>query len=156
MRKLHSICLLFILIFSSSSGFARNHLSSVYKTASHDDVVNNFSPLSPTTKLEDGTTYYAVAMANGHYSSLPFAVTIDVTPGSGNSQEVTFKYYPNPVKGYLNIQSSETIDAIEVYGLLGQLVKKQDFHTGKVRLFIADLSDRTYMVSTLSEGKNRQ
>lgn len=105
MRKLHSTYLLFILIFSSTSGFARNHLSSVYKTASYDDTVNNISPLSPTTKLEDGTTYYAVAMANGHYSSLPFAVTINVTPVIGNSQEVTFKYYPNLVKDYLNIRN---------------------------------------------------
>ena len=105
MRKLHSTYLLFILIFSSTSGFARNHLSSVYKTASYDDTVNNISPLSPTAELKNGATYYAVAMTNGYYSSLPFAVTINVTPGIGNSQQMTLKYYPNPVKDYLNIRN---------------------------------------------------
>ncbi|WP_447637860.1 BspA family leucine-rich repeat surface protein [Flavobacterium microcysteis] len=127
--------------------------SNVVWYASYDDAVNNINPLSPTTELENGTTYYAIAMADGQCSSLPFAVTVNVTLGVGKPQEVTFKYYPNPVEDYLNIQSSGTIDAIEVYSLLGQLVKKQDFHSGEVRLFLGDLSDGTYAVSILSEGK---
>ncbi|MEZ0005649.1 surface protein [Flavobacterium sp. 28YEA47A] len=121
--------------------------------ASYDDAVNNINPLSPATELEDGATYYAVAVAIGQCSSLPFAVTINVTLGIGNPQELTFKYYPNPVEDYLNIRSSGTIDAIEVYSLLGQLVKKQDCHSGEVRLFLGDLSDGTYAVTILSEGK---
>lgn len=112
MRKLHSTYLLFILIFSSTNGFARNQLSSVHKTASYNDTVNNINPLSPTIELEDGTTYYAMAMANEHYSSLSFAVTINVTPEIGNSQEVTFKYYPYPVKDYLNIRSLGAISTL--------------------------------------------
>ncbi|TPD65909.1 T9SS type A sorting domain-containing protein [Flavobacterium microcysteis] len=156
MRKLHSTYLLFILIFSSACGFARNHLSSVYKTADYDDAVNNINPFFPATELEYEAIPYAVAMANGQYSSLPFTITINVMLAIGNSQKVTFKYYQNVVKDYLNIRSLGTINAIEVYNSLGQLVKKQDSHSGEVLLFLEDLTDGTYVVSTLSESKNRQ
>lgn len=155
MRKLHSTYLLFILIFSSTCGFARNHLSSVYKTVSYDDTVNNINPLSPTIKLKDGVIYYAIIIANEQYSSLPFTVTINVTLAIENPQEVTFKYYPKLVKDYLNIRSLGTINAIEIYNPLGQLVKNRDFHLREVQLFLGDLSDRTYAVSSLSESKKR-
>ncbi|TPD65910.1 BspA family leucine-rich repeat surface protein [Flavobacterium microcysteis] len=127
--------------------------SNIVWYASYDDAVNNSNPLSPTTELENGTTYYAIAMANGQCSSLPFAVTVNVTLGIGKPQKTTFKYYPNPVEDYLNIQNSGIIEKIEVYSMLGQLVKTQDCHSVEVRLFLGDLPDGTYAVSILSEGK---
>jgi surface protein len=121
--------------------------------ASHDDAVNNTNPLSPTTPLVDGATYYAVAVADGYCPSLPLAVTVNAALGVGKPQKLTFKYYPNPVEDYLNIQCSATIDSIEVYSLLGQLVKKQDGHAMEVKLFLGDLPDGTYAVSVMSNGK---
>jgi len=121
--------------------------------ASHDDAVNNTNPLSPTTPLVDGTTYYAVAIEDGYCPSLPLAVTVNAALGVGKPQKLTFKYYPNPVEDYLNIQCSATIDSIEVYSLLGQLVRKQDGHAMEVKLFLGDLPDGTYAVSVMSNGK---
>jgi surface protein len=121
--------------------------------ASHDDAVNNANPLPPTTLLVDGATYYAVAVADGQCPSLPLAVTVNAALGVGKPQKLTFKYYPNPVEDYLNIQCSENIDSIEVYSLLGQLVRKQDGHAMEVKLFLGDLPDGTYAVSVMSNGK---
>ena len=121
--------------------------------ASYDDAVNNTNPLSPTTQLVDGTTYYAVAIADGQCSSLPLAVTANAALGVGKPQKATFKYYPNPVENYLNIQSSAIIERIEVYSMLGQMVKNQNCHSGEVRLFLGDLPDGTYVVSIMSEGQ---
>ncbi len=121
--------------------------------ASHDDAVNNTNPLPATTQLVDGTTYYAVAVASGQCPSLPLAVTVNAALGVGKPQKLTFKYYPNPVEDYLNIQCSATIDSIEVYSLLGQLVRKQDGHAMEVKLFLGDLPDGTYAVSVMSNGK---
>jgi len=115
--------------------------------ASYDDAVNNINVLSPTTQLVDDAVYYAVSIADGQCSSLPFAVAVNVTPG------VTFKYYPNPVEEYLNIQSTRIIERVEVYSLLGQLVKEQNFNSKEVKLFLGDLSDGTYAVSILFKGK---
>ncbi|WP_447637862.1 MBG domain-containing protein [Flavobacterium microcysteis] len=115
--------------------------------ASYDDAVNNINPLSPTIKLVDDATYYAVSIADGQCPSLPFAVTVNVTPG------LTFKYYPNPVEDYLNIQSTGIVERVEVYSLLGQLVKKQSFQSKEVKLFLGDLSDGTYAVSIIFKGK---
>jgi surface protein len=121
--------------------------------ASHDDAVNNANPLPPTTLLVDGATYYAVAVANGQCPSLPLAVAANAALGVGKPQKLTFKYFPNPVEDYLNIQCSATIDSIEVYSLLGQLVRKQDGHAMEVKLFLGDLPDGTYAVSVMSNGK---
>jgi surface protein len=121
--------------------------------ASYNDAVNNTNPLPPTTPLVDGTTYYAVAVADGYCPSLPLAVAVNAALGVGKPQKLTFKYYPNPVEDYLNIQCSETIDSIEVYSLLGQLVRKQDGHATEVKLFLGDLPDGTYAVSVMSNGK---
>jgi len=121
--------------------------------ASYNDAVNNTNPLPPTTPLVDGTTYYAVAVADGYCPSLPLAVAANAALGVGKPQKLTFKYYPNPVEDYLNIQCSETIDSIEVYSLLGQLVRKQESHATEVRLFLGDLPDGTYAVSVMSNGK---
>ncbi|WP_343624793.1 BspA family leucine-rich repeat surface protein [Flavobacterium lindanitolerans] len=121
--------------------------------ASYNDAVNNTNPLPPTTPLVDGTTYYAVAIENGHCPSLPLAVAANAALGVGKPQKLTFKYYPNPVEDYLNIQCSETIDSIEVYSILGQLVRKQDSHAMEIKLFLGDLPDGTYAVSVMSNGK---
>ncbi len=121
--------------------------------ASYDDAVSNTNPLSPTMQLVDGTTYYAVAIADGQCSSLPLAVTANAALGIRKPQKMTFKYYPNPVEDYLNIQCSETINSIEVYNLLGQRVRKHDDHSTEVRLFLGDLPDGTYALSVMSNGK---
>jgi surface protein len=121
--------------------------------ASYNDAVNNTNPLPPTTPLVDGTTYYAVAVADGYCPSLPLAVAANAALGIGKPQKLTFKYYPNPVEDYLNIQCSETINSIEVYNLMGQMVRKHDDHSAEVRLFLGDLPDGTYAVSVMSNGK---
>ncbi|MEZ0005650.1 hypothetical protein ABH942_001007 [Flavobacterium sp. 28YEA47A] len=120
---------------------------------SYDDAVNNFNPLFPATKLVDDTTYYAVSIADGQCSSLPFAVTVNVTLGVVKPEKVTFKYYPNPVEDYLNIQSTGIVERVEVYNLLGQLVKEHSFHSKEVKLFFGDLADGTYAVSIIFKGK---
>uniref|UniRef100_UPI0027DF153B T9SS type A sorting domain-containing protein n=1 Tax=uncultured Flavobacterium sp. TaxID=165435 RepID=UPI0027DF153B len=83
----------------------------------------------------------------------PLAVAANAALGVGKPQKLTFKYYPNPVEDYLNIKCSETINSIEVYNLMGQMVRKHDDHSAEVRLFLGDLPDGTYAVSVMSNGK---
>ena len=65
-----------------------------------------------------------------------------------------FKYYPNPVKKSLTIETSEKITLIMIYNLLGQKVyslkPKSIF---KFDVDVSSLSNGTYMVKAISDNK---
>ena len=54
------------------------------------------------------------------------------------------KMFPNPVRHYLNIQSSFPITRVRVYSLLGQLVK--DVPNKTDRIYLGDLNSGIYMI----------
>ena len=62
-----------------------------------------------------------------------------------------FTYYPNPVKDYLNIHSSKTIESVSVYNLAGQAITSQaKAIQGKINM--GNLPEGVYVVRVAFEG----
>ncbi|MEZ5196008.1 MAG: T9SS type A sorting domain-containing protein [Bacteroidales bacterium] len=59
----------------------------------------------------------------------------------GDHPEVTFKLYPNPVENMLTVEDIEGAEKIEVYNVVGKLVKTIDrISTPVVKINTADLT----------------
>ena len=56
--------------------------------------------------------------------------------------------FPNPVQHYLTIQSNIPITRVQVYSLLGQLVK--DVPSNFLRIYMGDLNSGIYMIKIYS------
>jgi len=70
-----------------------------------------------------------------------------IIQGVNNPRISTINIYPNPAKDVISINSpTETIHYIEIYNMIGVLVKKVEGSTS--RIFIADLQPGTYILKT--------
>ena len=66
----------------------------------------------------------------------------------------SFKYYPNPVKNSLSIQSSESINLVTIKNILGQEVYRHKPESlPEIEIDISKLSDGTYIVKAVSDNK---
>lgn len=73
------------------------------------------------------------------------------TLGVSDLPSVDFNYYPNPVNEVLTIQSQETVTAIEVYNLLGQIaLNSSTISQGKIDL--GTLDSGIYLLKATFEG----
>ncbi|KMQ72301.1 hypothetical protein ACM44_02330 [Chryseobacterium koreense CCUG 49689] len=62
-----------------------------------------------------------------------------------------FNYYPNPVKGYLNIDSKQKVEMVHVYNVAGQKMPvSTQLVDGKIDM--SRLAPGVYIVSTILEG----
>ena len=69
-------------------------------------------------------------------------------------QDFTFtnlKYYPNPVSNQLTIAANETITKVELFNLVGQLVKVVNTNSSEIQLDFTELPVATYLVKAYSE-----
>jgi hypothetical protein len=62
-----------------------------------------------------------------------------------------FSVYPIPTIGILNVQSKTTIIQIELYNLLGQLVKS---NTNQISIDISSVDQGIYFVKVMDENGN--
>src|SRR5690606_12871579 len=74
-----------------------------------------------TTVAVDQTTYY-VTQTVGSCTSEATAITVEVTLGRGEFDNVTFKVYPNPTKNILFVSCNQEVSTVEVYNMIGQKV----------------------------------
>lgn len=85
---------------------------------------------------------------------------IYASPGTGPSnlsieEELLVKnidFYPNPVKDVLNINSKIELIKVEIYSLLGNMIK--EFTTGLNSIDITDFSEGIYIVKLYSENNS--
>lgn len=62
--------------------------------------------------------------------------------------------YPNPVKDYVTISSSDVeMDTIEIYNAIGQVIKSQKVVKGENIILLQQLSEGIYMLKILNKGK---
>nr|MBC8490308.1 T9SS type A sorting domain-containing protein [Bacteroidota bacterium] len=79
---------------------------------------------------------------------IPFIIS-----GIGENPEVTFKLYPNPVENMLTIEELDGANKIEVYNVVGKLVKTVDkISTPVVTINTADLTSGIYFVTVHNNG----
>ncbi len=67
-----------------------------------------------------------------------------------------FRYYPNPVRDYLNIDSDKGIEKVEIYDVNGRLIYHSVFNKRNVQINIQELSSGVYIVNTVMNGKTKQ
>ena len=116
------------------------------------DAVAGTNPLPTSTPLVNNTTYYATQTVGG-CTSAPLGVLVTVTLRNNSFDKDSLTYYPNPVIDVLNISYSNTISSIEVYNLLGQVVKFIQPNATTTQLDMSNLPTATYLVKVTSEGK---
>lgn len=105
-----------------------------------DDVKTFFSGGVLTVTLAAGShTITKDVTLNLYYMAVEYAsLSVD------DSNEIAkFKLYPNPVSNQLFISSSEKIEKIQVYNLLGMLIKS---NKNSNNIDLSDLSKATYLI----------
>lgn len=71
--------------------------------------------------------------------------------GVNDIAKSAFNYYPNPVKGYLNIDSKQKVEVVHVYNVAGQKMPvSTQLVDGKIDM--SRLAPGVYIVSTILEG----
>ena len=73
---------------------------------------------------------------------------LDQQPVDSFKLNEAVKMYPNPVQHYLTIQSNISITRVQVYSLLGQLIK--DVPSNFNRIYLGDLNSGIYMIKIYS------
>lgn len=95
---------------------------------------------------------------NGTYYEQAF-VKVDVSNLSTNENQFSdnsFKCYPNPTNDLLYISSqNETIKQINVYNLLGGLLKSKKGNSDKEEINIQDLPNATYLVEIKTDKETQ-
>ncbi len=77
--------------------------------------------------------------------------------GLKDQQEDTFKIFPNPVVGVLNVElGGKEIDNVQIFSMYGQLVKEIMNQGSKQQIDVSDLSMGTYFVRFTSEKEELQ
>ncbi|WP_179333179.1 T9SS type A sorting domain-containing protein [Winogradskyella costae] len=109
--------------------------------------------------LEPGTTYYwSVDATNcmGSTTGTVWSFTTDSTLSIEDNLFEATSIYPNPTSGILNIKSSEAIDNVTVFNLLGQTVANFDkdaITDSSVNL--SELSKGLYLIKVSSENNTQ-
>ncbi len=58
----------------------------------------------------------------------------------------SFTYYPSPVKSILNIESSNNIDSVQIYDMLGREVLNGNYSNSNIEMNVQGLSSGTYIM----------
>jgi hypothetical protein len=103
--------------------------------------------------LEEGTVYdvYILALC-GEGSELvgPQSFTTEAAAGTGGFILSHIKVFPNPVVTELRLESGSIIDTVELYNVVGQIVKKQALHSNSGTVDFSNLSSGIYVMKVYS------
>jgi hypothetical protein len=72
---------------------------------------------------------------------------------TSNFDSNSFTFYPNPSRDVVNFSSSNTIETITIYNVLGQEVFSQQINSNKFILDISNQASGTYIAKVSSNGK---
>ena len=115
-----------------------------------EDAISGNDPLAAEMPLENGQTYYAVLMNTNGCSSVPTAVTVDITLSTDEFDTSGLKYYPNPTSDILTVTYKNSIDRVTVYNLIGQRVITHEANSKEVQLNMSALANGNYMLEIRS------
>lgn len=117
--------------------------------ATEEDAMNGENDLDPSTEINESGTYYATQTIDGCESE-PFAVTVSIVLSADGFNKANFMYRPNPVKDILTLSYQNTIDAVQVYSLLGQKVIEQSGNQNEMNLDMSQLAAGNYIIKVIS------
>jgi hypothetical protein len=110
------------------------------------------TPLTNTTLLVNGTTYYASQTLNG-CEGPRLAVTVQVQLGIDDFNKIKISYNPNPVTNFLDVKSNEILKSVSIMNTLGQIVYFKNFNNTDLQLDLANLSAGSYFVKVQSDER---
>jgi hypothetical protein len=109
------------------------------------------TPLPLNTPLVNNTTYYATQTINGVQSVARLAVTINIALGISDNETFPLQFAPNPVKNILLLKSTQTINSVVIYNLIGQKVYDESFDDVSTSLDLSNLKTGNYLVKVQGE-----
>ncbi|MCF6133303.1 T9SS type A sorting domain-containing protein [Flavobacterium wongokense] len=118
------------------------------------DALSLTNPLSLTTVLTNGATYYAVAFS-ATCPSVPFGVTVTVNLGNSGFDNLHFVFYPNPTSSVVNISYSENITQLTLMNMLGQIITVQNTNSTQVQMDLSRLAEATYFIKVQAGDKEK-
>jgi len=124
-----------------------------YPTLADAQAGTNALPLS--TVLVSGNTYYAVSIVNGCRSAA-LAVTVTVNLDIRVFDFAQLRVYPNPVIERLTITFDYQLERIEVYNMLGQMVRFQQPNFTETEVDMINLPAATYIVRIYSNDSVKE
>jgi hypothetical protein len=140
---------------SSQSLAPGSTLNSIIVTGTNIQWYSSLSsstPLTNTTLLVNGTTYYASQTLNG-CEGPRLAVTVQVQLGIDDFNTIKISYSPNPVTNFLDVKSNEILKSVSIMNALGQIVYFKNFNNTDLQLDLANLSAGSYFVKVQSDEK---
>lgn len=129
------------------ASFTVNGQNIIWYSASTDGTV-----LPSTTLIVSGTTYYASQTLNGCESMMRLAVTAGIDLKTPSFEISNLRYYPNPVQSILTVEYSDTIDAVQMYNMLGQLVYNRNTNASKVTIEMTSMVAGNYILQVTVKG----
>ena len=111
------------------------------------------TPLSNSTPLENGITYYASQTIDGCESTNRLPVTVQITLNNDDFDTIKIVYYPNPVIDILTIQASIELKNAKIYNVLGQPIFQKRFNSNEIQLNISNVPTGTYFVIVESDER---
>jgi hypothetical protein len=104
--------------------------------------------------IANGTsTYYIMVEGYGSNSgNFSLEVTCELLGTNDNTIE-GFSFYPNPATDAINLSSTENIERVTIYNILGQKVIDQDINATSSQLNVANLVTGAYLMQVSVDGK---
>jgi hypothetical protein len=107
-----------------------------------------------TTVAVDQTTYY-VTQTVGSCTSEATAITVEVTLGRGEFDNVMFKVYPNPTKNILFVSCNQEVSTVEVYNMIGQKVTNVILNANEGQVDMSNLASGAYFVKVAADNATK-
>lgn len=120
--------------------------------SSHLEAMTNSNPLSLTTPLILGSTYYAIQTLNGCKSTNSLAVTVNSNLEIEGFNFEMLEYYPNPFTNYFKLKYPEMITSVELFNSLGESVLKTNSFNKETTLFVNHLPSGIYFMEISSKN----
>ncbi len=106
-----------------------------------------------------GPTYYGIVTAGntgpGSGHNTPSETVTTYTPTTGMEEEDNYQgglVYPNPTTEWVQINTTETIDLVNIYTVTGRLVKMLTNYSSGVQINVSELPDGVYILQWTING----
>jgi hypothetical protein len=115
---------------------------------------NTFDPA--TAPIGTTSISYVYTDANGCADTANSAITVDICLGMEEAVTAAVNAYPNPFNEQLTISSANTIERLEVYNAMGQLLfVKNNIAANKAELDFAGYEGGMYFVNVITNEGNK-
>jgi hypothetical protein len=108
-----------------------------------------------STTLVDNTTYYASQKIGGYESTTRLPVTVHLVLNNATFEHNSIRFSPNPVKDKLQLENTETIDAVYLYSLSGQKVITTFSNTSTPTIDLSGVASGIYFVKVISNHSSQ-